>query len=294
MSAHVFCHRFLYGCGNKEILLFQAQLFSCIMVIVRIKHFHDIAGKVLLLHRFLVVPLIEGFQLKAFHRLRIPDAQCIYNAVSIADDRQIIWNRRYALIAFLPEIVPAVFIHIYIHIAAEFYFLGVFRPSQFKGIAVLQPVIGNLYLVSIPDLLLKHAVTVTDAAAIRGITQCSQGIQETCCKSSKASVSESRIRLLVFHHVQIHTKLVQRFFHRLKCLKVNNVIPKSAPHQKLHRQIINHFGILLFILFLARHPVVNNRILDRIGNCLKNLLRGSLFHTLSVQCLYIIDYAPLK
>ena len=54
------------------------HLLACIMVIVGIKHLNDIPCQVFLLYGLLVIPFIKGFQLEAFHRLRIPDAQGIH------------------------------------------------------------------------------------------------------------------------------------------------------------------------------------------------------------------------
>ena len=107
------------------------------MIIVRIKNFHDISCKILLLHRFVVIAFVKRIQMETFHRLRIPDTKCIDNAVAVTNDRNIIRNRPDRLISFLSEIASAVLIHINIHIAAEFYFFRIFRSAQLERIAVL-------------------------------------------------------------------------------------------------------------------------------------------------------------
>ena len=180
MLSHILRHCLLYRSGDEEILLFQTKLFPCIVVIIRIEYLHDIAGKVLLFHRLLVIALVEGIQLEAFHRLRIPDAQRVDNTVSVAHDRDIIGNRLDRLIALLSEMASAVLVHIDIDIAAKFYFLRILRPFQFKRIAVLQPVIRHFHLKTIPDLLFEHAVMIADATAVGFIPQGGQGIQKTC------------------------------------------------------------------------------------------------------------------
>ena len=98
------------------------------MVVIGIKHFHDIACQVILFHRLLIVAFIKRIQLKAFHRLCIPDTQCIYDAVPIAYNGKVIGDGLYALISFLFKIASAFFVYIYVYIAAEFYFFGIFRP----------------------------------------------------------------------------------------------------------------------------------------------------------------------
>ena len=148
------------------------------MIVVRIEHLHDISRQILLLHRFLVIALVEGIQLEAVHRLRIPDTQGIHDAVTIAYHRHIVRNRCHGLIPFLPEMVSAVLVHIDVDVTAEAYLLRVFGSSQFKGIAVAQPVIRHLHLIAVPDLLLKHAITIPDTAAVCRIAQCCQRIQK--------------------------------------------------------------------------------------------------------------------
>ena len=46
-------------CGDEEILLFQTQLFTCIVIVIGIKDITDILCKVLLLNCFFVFTLIE-------------------------------------------------------------------------------------------------------------------------------------------------------------------------------------------------------------------------------------------
>ena len=282
MLPHILCHRFLYRRGDKEILLFQTKLFSGIMVVVRIEHFHDIARKVLLFHSLLVVALIKGIQLETLNRLRIPDTQRINDAVAVTYDRHIVGDRFHGLIAFLTEVASAVFIHIYIDIAAELYFLRIFRPSQFKRISVFQPVIGYFDLEAVPDLLFKHAVMVPDTTAVSRIAQCRQGIQKTCRQTSKSAVAERRIRFLILYDIQIHTQFIQRFLNRIIRLQIDDIIAQRTAHQKLHGHIVYHFGVLFFILFLGLHPVIHYRVLDRIGHRLKNLLGCCFLQCFSV------------
>ena len=113
---------------------------------------YDIPGQILLLHSLLVISLVKGLQLEALHRLRIPDAQCVHDPISIAHNRHIIGNRLYGLISLLFKVIAAVFVHIYIDIAAELNLFGILGTAQLKRVSICQPVIGNLYLVSVTNL----------------------------------------------------------------------------------------------------------------------------------------------
>ncbi len=129
MLPHILRHRFLYGCGDKEILLFQAELLAGIVVIVGIENLYDITGKILLFHSLLIITLVEGIKLEALHRLRIPDTQRVDNTIAVAHDRHIIGDRLYGLISLLAEVASALLIHMHIDITAEFYLLGIFGTS---------------------------------------------------------------------------------------------------------------------------------------------------------------------
>ena len=138
MFLFVFGNCCLEACRYKEVLLFQSQLFTCIVVVVRVKNFYDIAGKVLLLYSFLVITLVKGIKLEVYDRLCIPDTKCVYYIIVISCDRHIIRNGFYCLISFVDKFVSALFrIVLYSYISAEVYFLGIFRTTQFEWVAVL-------------------------------------------------------------------------------------------------------------------------------------------------------------
>ena len=291
---HIFCNRSLYGCGNEEILLFQAQLLTRIMVIVGVQNLHDISRQIFLLHRLLIIPLVKGIQLEAFHGFRIPDAQGVHDAISISDNRHIIGNRLYGLIPLLLKAVTAVFIHIHVYIAAELHFLGIFRAAQLKGISIRKPVVRNLHLITVADLLLEHTVTVTNAAAISGIPQSCKGIQEAGCQTSQSAVSQSRIRLLILNYINVNAQLFQRLSDLIISLQIDQVISQRASHQEFHGQIINRLGIFFLIFLLSRHPVINDHILNRVSDRLKNLLIRRLFKSFTIKRLNIGKYASLE
>ena len=70
----IFVDSSLETCRYEEVLLFQTQLFTCHMVIIRIKNFYDIAGKVFLLNCFFVITFVKGIKLKVYDWLCIPDS----------------------------------------------------------------------------------------------------------------------------------------------------------------------------------------------------------------------------
>ena len=172
LIAHKKC---LEACGNKEILLFQTQFFSSIVIVARIEHVYDHLGKILLLYRMTVISTVECIQMEISNRFRIPDSQCIDNMVSISDDRHIVRHRTHRTVILLNKI-NALCHRIILDpdVTTEADLFCVFIPANLKRIAVLQPVVWHLYLIAVLNFLLEHSVTVADAASICRISQCSK------------------------------------------------------------------------------------------------------------------------
>src|SRR5699024_3527572 len=169
------------------------------MVVIWIQHFHNVFRKVFLFYSFVVFTLVKKVQTEICDRLCVPDTKGIYDFIIVPNNRHIVRNCQYGLVPLLYKMSSSCSIIIlYVYIAAEFYFFRIFRTAQFKGIAVFQPVIRNLYLISVFNFLYEQTIMITNTAAIGTIPQCCQRIQETGSQASQSSVSKSRIRFLVF------------------------------------------------------------------------------------------------
>ena len=205
------------------------------MIVIRIKDINDQFCKVFLLYRFVIISSVKLIKFKVCDRFCIPYTQCIYYMVAISNDRHIIWNCHNRLVILLNEyIFTCCRIFLKTDISTKAYFFCVLFTAYFKRISFFQPVIRNLYLISIFDFLFEHTVTVTDSTSVCRIIQCCKRIKETCCKTSKTAVSKSRIRLLVFNHVQINIHLFQCFFYIFICCHIDEVVAKCTSHKELH------------------------------------------------------------
>ena len=205
------------------------------MVIVWIKDINDQFRKVLLLYCFVIITSVKLIKFEVCNRFCIPYTQCIYYMITISYDWHIIRNSHNRLIIFLNEyIFTCGWIFLETNISTKAYFFRVLFTANFKRISFFQPVIRNLYLISIFDFLFEHSITVTDSTSICRIVQCCKRIKETCCKTSKTTISKSRIRLLVFNHVQINIHLFQCFFYIFICCHIDEVVTKCTSHKELH------------------------------------------------------------
>ena len=205
------------------------------MVIVRIENINDQFCKVFLLYCFVIISSVKFIKFKVCDRFCIPYTQCIYYVIAISNDWHIIRNCHDRLIVFLDKFIFSCNrIFLETDISAKTYFFCVLFTANLKRISFFQPVVRNFYLISIFDFLFEHSVTITDSTSICRVIQCSERIKETCCKTSKTSITKSRIRLLVFNHVQINIHLFQCFFYFFICCHIDEVVAKCTSHKELH------------------------------------------------------------
>ena len=205
------------------------------MVIVRIENINDQFCKVFLLYCFVIISSVKFIKFKVCDRFCIPYTQCIYYVIAISNDWHIIRNCHDRLIVFLDKFIFSCNrIFLETDISAKAYFFCVLFTANFKWISFFQPVVRNLHLISIFDFLFEHSITVTDSTSVCRIVQCCKRIKETCCKTSKTTISKSRIRLLVFNHVQINIHLFQCFFYIFICCHIDEVVAKRTSHKELH------------------------------------------------------------
>ena len=287
----VFGNRCLKAGRYEEVLLFQTKLFTCHMVIIRIKHLYDSTCKVLLLYCVVIITLVKRVKVEVYDRLCIPDTKCVYNIVVITCDRHIVRNSLNCLISFMDEFILVLHrIPLNAYISAEMNLFCILRTTELERIAVLQPVIRCLYLITVTDLLLEHTITVTDSASVCTVVESCKRIQEACCQSSKSTVSKSRIRLLVFDAVNVKSKLLKSLPNLTVCTKVDQVVSKGTAHKELHGHIIYDLRVLFFIRLLALEPVVNDHVLHSVAYSLKDLLLCSLFQCFSIKEFYVFFY----
>lgn len=138
----VFGNRCLKAGRYEEVLLFQTKLFTCHMVIIRIKHLYDSTCKVLLLYCVVIITLVKRVKVEVYDRLCIPDTKCVYNIVVITCDRHIVRNSLNCLISFMDEFILVLHrIPLNAYISAEMNLFCILRTTELERIAVLQPVI---------------------------------------------------------------------------------------------------------------------------------------------------------
>ena len=174
-------------------------------------------------------------------------------------------------------------------IATEPHDLRILRTLEFKRITISQPVIRDLDLVAVLDLLPEHTIAVADAAAVRRIAKRCERIKEAGGETAEAAVAKRRVRFLVLDHVQIEAHLRERLLHLLVGGEVDQIVAERPAHQEFHRHVVEDLRILFVHHLLGRHPVVDDDILDRVRHRLEKLLLRRFLQSFAKQ---IADIVP--
>ncbi|MPM63384.1 hypothetical protein SDC9_110264 [bioreactor metagenome] len=69
------------------------------------------------------------------------------------------------------------------------------RRGHLPYVAVDQPIVGQLYLLAVGQLLAEQAVFVADGAAHRGQIQCRQAVQKAGSQAAQTAVAQTRLGL---------------------------------------------------------------------------------------------------
>ena len=273
MSLHVVAHDALYTGRYKEILLNQAEPFSLVGAVLRIEELGNLVDVIPELLTLLDLIIGQGSVVgEVLACLCIPQAQGIYGAILVADNRHIIRHGSYLGIALMHGSGGTIIVDAHICLTIETNLYGLVWLPEFPGKAISQPVIRNLYLLVIDNLLLKEAVLITDTAAMSRQAQRSHGIDEASCQTAKAAVAETCIRLLRIKVSQIKIQLLQHSLQSVLQIKVNQVGIQETSQQELNGEIINLLLVIFLILLIGLNPVLGSILLNYLGKSLINLM----------------------
>src|SRR5580700_2203315 len=136
------------------------------------------------------------------------------------------------------------------------------RPRNLPGIAVAQPVVGILLLPAIDDGLLKHAVFIAKTVAGCGKLHGGHRVEEARRKAAQTAVAQAGIGFLL---EQIEP--VDAFFSNYKLRhgieqEVRNIVGQRAADEKLHGEVVNALGIVLFVGCFCLNPALGEDVAD--------------------------------
>ena len=270
-------HDALHAGRDEEILLDEAHAAAVVRAVIRVEVLRDgldeLAVFVLLAALLLREHAVVG---EVAVDLRVPEAQRVDRMVVVADDRHVVRHRHDRQRVLVDELQRAVLELLHIGIAVELDIDRLIRLAVLPGEAVLEPVVGDLDLVAVNDLLLKEAVLVADAAAVARQAVCCHRVDEAGREPAEAAVAEAGVRLLLVRLGEIDLQPFEDLFDRVLDAEVHEVRLEQAAEQKLDGEIVNLLLLAFHVSAVRLDPILRDELLRRRCNGLIDLILRQL------------------
>ena len=286
----IVAHDALDAGGDEEVLLDKAQAAAIVRAVIRIEVARDaldeVAIVVLLAHLFLRQAAVIR---KIAVDLCIPEAQRVDRVVVVADDRHVVRHCHDRHRILVDEFEAAVRHLLHVGIAVELDVDGLIRLAVLPGKAVLEPVVRDLDLVALDDLLLEQAVLVADAAAVTRQAVCCHRVDEAGSESAEAAVAKTCIRLFLERLDEAEVEVLEDFLDGLLDAEIDEVRLEQAAEQEFDREIIDLLFLTLSIRLIRLDPVVGDELLRRCGYRLVNLILREVLDLAAIHQMRRID-----
>ncbi len=147
---------------------------------------------VFILHRGEVIALVKFTQVDFATGLGVPQTQRVGRVGVVAGDNLIVGDRQN-LFGFQ----PAAGFAFHLHAATETHSVAGVVARELPRVTVLQPVIRRLFLTTVDDVLLKHAVIIANTVAAPRQRQRRQRVKEAGRQTPQTAVAKARVVLFV-------------------------------------------------------------------------------------------------
>ena len=223
---------------DEEVLLLQAQGLALIVPVLGIEDLRDDVRHRLLLCRLQILSVAEELHVDGLGALRLPQAQRVDVPRVIARDHHVARHGQHAGIVLVDDHEVAV-VPPGAELAAEVDLLRLLRLLQQPRVAaVVLPVVRQLKLLTVDDLLAKDAEVIADGIPRRGDLERRHAVEIARGETAETAVAERRVRLRLEHLVRGEAQLLQCLSHRAEQAEVERVFHKAAPHEKLERHVV--------------------------------------------------------
>ena len=274
----VLAHDGLDRGGDEEVLLLQAQGLALVVVVLGVEHLGDGLGHGLLLHR---LQILAGGEQAHVHRrgaLGVPQAEGVAVLGLVAGNLHVPGHGQHRVIAGVLDLVAALPVPVVLHLAAEADFLHLVHLGNEPGVAQAQPVVGQLHLLAVHDLLLEDAQLVADGVAGGGDLQGGHGVQVAGRQAAQAAVAQAGVGLGLEQVGGGEAQALDGLLQRLHHPQVVGVFHQGAAHQELQGQVVNLALVLRHHLVGGLHLPLGHDVPQHHGAGLEHMLAGGLLH----------------
>ena len=272
----------LQGGRAEEILLAQAQALALDVVVGGIEDLGKGLGHGVLLQGAHVVAPGEGRHVEALGELGGPEDQLVHRIGVVAGDVEVVGNGHDGGVAVLGHLELAVVIPLP-DLAAEADLHRVVLLGDQPDVAHLEPVVGELHLPAVHDLLLEDAELVADGVAGGGIAETGEGVQVAGGQAAQAAVAQARVGIQGVEIRDVDVQILQSLGEDLLHAEVEEVVAQGGAHQEFHGHIEDLLAALLLIAALEGAAAVIHAVADHGAQGLVGLLVGGLIHIAAKQ-----------
>ena len=271
----------------------QPQGLALVVVVLRIEHLTDGVGHGALLGGVEVLSLAEQLHVDGLGAARLPQAQGVHVVGVVAGDLHVAGDGQHAGVVLVYHhqvpVVPAG-----ANLAAEVYLLGLLQLGQQPRVAQLHPVVRQLHLLTLHDLLLEDAQLIADGIARRRDLQRGHAVQIAGGQTAEAAVAQTGIRLHVENVRRPEAQLADGGGQLVQQLQIEGVFHQAAPHEELQRQVVYLPLLLVGRLLAGLHAALGHDVAQHHGAGLHHLAVGGLLLGAAVVQPQLLDDGVLQ
>lgn len=202
MTRFILSDDIVKGGRAEEILLLESQFFAGVCGIVGVEDTGDVFGILPRIYSTIVITHVELVEIKVSFRPRSPQSQ-IVAVVSVEARNGGVVGHGDDSRAILPVSSLGITIPVSIRLTIEPNLIGDILPLDLPGVALSEPKIRNLNLISIYEGLSEDTVLISNTIAPSWNLKGGERIEEACSESSKTTIAEGGIILLLIQFLQI-------------------------------------------------------------------------------------------
>ena len=268
--------------GNKEILLFQPQLFALDWLVVGVENLGDVLRENLFVDCPVVVAHVESFKFKGLHSFSLPQPKQIAGVYAIPQDRGVVGNALHSPVGNPSNPVAALIILIVFGAPPKTHLKGDFRSNHFPWIAQSKPVVGAFHLPAVSNLLLEDAEFVADTVANGRDLESCKGIEVAGRQPAQPSITKARLLLLVEEGLDVLALLLGCPSNILVNTQVYQVVLQMGTEEELSREISDNLDVLstqlIDDLIDGLDPAVHQLIPDGVGESHIEVVSAGTLH----------------
>ena len=163
--------------------------------------------------------------------------------------------------------------------AAEVDLLHLVGAGDQPGVALVLPVVGELHLLAVHDLLLEDAQLVADRVAAGGDLQGGQAVQVAGGQTAQTAVAQARVGLHIEDVGGFEAHLLNGLPHGLEHAQVIGVLHQRAAHQELQRHVVDLLELFLADLPAGFHGLDAHLVPEDHGAGLHHIRVGGFLHS---------------